>query len=93
MAMGTATIDFGSFPGATDTSLAVTGQSTILSTSAVDAYVSPATTVEHTADEHWVEALSVAAGNIVVSTGFTIYARTTDNTRLYGRYNVRWVWV
>lgn len=93
MAVGTATLDFGAFPGATDASIAVTGQSSILSGSSVEAYISPAATADHTADEHWVEALKVVAGNIVAGTGFTIYGRSEDNTRLYGDYNIGWVWI
>lgn len=93
MAVGTATLNFGAFPGVTDTSVAVTGQTGILTGSAVEAYIAPAATAEHTADEHRVESLSVMAGNIVAGTGFTIYGRTTDNTRLYGNFNIGWVWV
>lgn len=93
MPTGTATLDFGAFPGATDASIAVTGQASIGASSPVEAWVAPAATVEHSVDEHWVEALRVVAGNVVASTGFTIYGRTEDNTRLYGRYNIGWVWV
>jgi hypothetical protein len=93
LATGTATLNFGAFPGATDTSVAVTEQDSIASDSYVEAWVSPATTVEHTADEHWVESLRVVAGNIQAGTGFTIYGRTDDKTRLYGRFNIGWVWV
>lgn len=93
MPMGTATLNFGAFPGTTDTSVAVTGQTGILTSSALEAYISPAATAEHTADEHWVENIKVMAGNIVAGTGFTIYGRTEDNTRLYGNFNIGWVWV
>lgn len=93
MAVGTATLNFGAFPGTTDTSVAVTGQSGILSGSAVEAYIAPVATAEHTADEHWVESIQVTAGNIVAGTGFTIYGRTTDSKRLYGNFNIGWVWV
>lgn len=93
MPTGIATLDFGAFPGSTDTTLVVTGQTGMVADSPVEAYVAPAATVEHTADEHWVEALKVSAGNVVAGTGFTIYARVEDNTRLYGRYNIGWVWI
>lgn len=93
MAMGTATLDFGAYPGSADTSVAVTGQSTILAGSALEAYISPAATVEHSSDEHWVDPPHVAAGDIVAGTGFTIYGRTTGKHYKYGRYNVGWVWV
>ena len=93
MAMGTATLDFGAFPGKTDASVAVTGQASILTGSALEAWVQPAATVEHTADEHWVEDIKVSAGSIVAGTGFTIYGRTGGKQRLYGRFNIGWVWV
>jgi hypothetical protein len=73
MPTGTALLDFGAFPGASDASVAVTGQTGILSTSLVEAWILPATTTDHSADEHRVETLTVMAGNIVAGTGFTIY--------------------
>jgi hypothetical protein len=88
---GTATLDFGAFPGATDTTATVTGQGAILSNSFVEAWILPAVTPEHNADEHWVEEMDVLAGNVVAGTGFTIYV-VTRNYRLYGRWNVGWVW-
>lgn len=93
MAMGTATLNFGAFPGKTDTTVAVTGQTGILAGSAVEAYIRPVATAEHSADEHWVEGIRVVAGNVVAGTGFTIYGRTEDKQRLYGNFNVGWVWV
>jgi hypothetical protein len=70
---GTATLDFGAFPGASDASVAVTGQAGILAGSLVEAWLFPAATADHTADEHWVETIEVMAGNVVAGTGFTIY--------------------
>jgi hypothetical protein len=99
MATGTATINFGAFPGATDTSLPVTGQATIAAGSLVEAWVRPVATAEHNADEHWVEEIQVTAGNIVAGTGFTIYARIgadraySTGSRLYGQWTVAWAWV
>lgn len=93
MPNGVAVLDFGSFPGVTDATVAVTGQATIAGGAPVEAWVAPAATVEHTADEHWAEALTVYAGNVVAGTGFTIYGRTYNSTRLYGRWNIGWVWV
>lgn len=71
---GTATVDFGSYPGKTDTSVAVTGQSGIVAGSIVSAWIRPAATADHTADEHLVEPIRVLAGNISAGVGFTIYA-------------------
>ena len=71
---GTATINFGSFPGATDTSVAVTGQGSILAGSLVEAWIFPTATADHSADEHWVDPPEVFAGNVSAGVGFTIYA-------------------
>ena len=78
MNTGTATINFGAFPGASDASVAVTGQTGILSGSFVEAWITPATTADHSPDEHWVESIVVVAGNIIAGTGFTIYARINN---------------
>lgn len=126
---GTATLDFGAFPGASDTSITITGQTGILSGSYVEAWIFPADTVDHTADEHMIETLKVIAGNVVAGTGFTIYGFNTSQlneplteygagrnhkstgtaaantgyqgreksvggtgTRIYGKWNIAWVW-
>lgn len=75
---GTATLDFGAFPGASDASVAVTGQAGIVSGSLVEAWLRPVATADHSADEHMVETLKVFAGNIVAATGFTIYGFNTN---------------
>lgn len=72
-ASGTATLDFGAFPGSTDASVAVTGQTGILSGSLVEAWIFPGATADHSADEHLVESLRVVAGNVSAGVGFTIY--------------------
>lgn len=77
-AQGTTTLDFGAFPGKSDTSVAVTGQTGIVSGSLVEAWIRPEATSDHTADEHLVESIKVIAGNIVASTGFTIYGFNTS---------------
>ena len=77
-AQGVTTIDFGAFPGASDTSLAITGQAGIDSGSVVTAWLQPTDTDDHTADEHRVETISVMAGNVVNGVGFTIYAQNTS---------------
>lgn len=77
-ASGTADLDFGAFPGKSDASVAVTGQGSIVAGSLVEAWIRPVATADHTADEHMVETLKVFAGNIVASTGFTIYGFNTS---------------
>jgi len=71
---GTAVIDFGTFPGKSDASIAVTGQAAILSTSKVNAWLRPEATADHTDTEHMVETLKVFTADILAGTGFTIYA-------------------
>jgi len=77
-ASGTATLDFGAFPGASDASVAVTGQAAILAGSLVEAWLRMEATADHSADEHLVETIKVLAGNIVAGTGFTIYGINTS---------------
>ena len=49
---GTALLDFGAFPGASDAALAVTGQSAIAANSIVQCWIAPVATGDHSADEH-----------------------------------------
>lgn len=77
-AQGTATLDFGAFPGASDASVAVTGQGSILAGSLAEAYLFPAATTDHTADEHLVETIRIVAGPVTAGVGFTIYGFNTN---------------
>lgn len=76
---GTATLDFGAFPGTTDTSVAITGQAAIIAGSLVEAWIRPVATADHTADEHMIESIKVYAGNISAGVGFTIYGFCTND--------------
>lgn len=78
MPSGTALVDFGAFPGASDASLAITGKTDILGTSRVEAWILPADTADHTADEHLVETISVKAHSPVAGVGFTISMQNTN---------------
>lgn len=78
-AQSVTTIDFGAFPGKSDASLDITGQTGIDSASVVTAWLQPADTDDHTADEHRLETISVMAGNVIPGVGFTIYA--TNNSQ------------
>lgn len=99
-AQGTTSLTFGAFPGTSDAAVAVAGQAAILSGSLVEAWLLPAATADHTADEHWVEELMVFAGAVVAGVGFTIYGvhRPATNaadgrgTLVFGAWNVAWVW-
>lgn len=100
---GTAILDFGAFPGSTDASVAVAVPA-IGSSNLVEAWIFPAATTDHTTDEHWVDPPDVFAGNVQAGVGFTIYgilrnrldlaprAREIDPQRIYGKWNIGWVW-
>jgi hypothetical protein len=77
-AAGLTTINFGAFPGASDASVTITGQAGIVAGSVVDAWLVALDTVDHLADEHWLESIRITAGNIVPGVGFTIYASNTS---------------
>jgi hypothetical protein len=79
-AQGTTTVNFGAFPGTADTSVAITGLTTILAGSLVEAWIIPTATADHSADEHWVDPPRVVAGNVVAGVGFTIYATARETT-------------
>jgi hypothetical protein len=89
---GTALLDFGAFPGSSDTSLAV-ADAAIASGSKVEAWVFPADTTEHNIDEHLVDPPRVVAARVEAGVGFTIYGFTDQPHRKYGQYNVAWAWV
>lgn len=88
---GSATINFGT--GNNEASIAVTGQSAILTTSEARAVImGDDTTSDHTASDHeyigdW---LALTCGTPTAGTGFTIYGRSSE--RLTGTFKVRWVW-
>lgn len=90
VASGVATVNFGTV-GSSDASVAVTGQSAILATSAANAWIVAAATADHTADEHVVEEIDVIVGPPTAGVGFTIYARTR-NVALRGAFSVKWSW-
>lgn len=82
MATGTATLDFGAFPGKLDASVAVIGQAAIGTNSIIEAWIRPVATTLHSADEHIMASvmLDIVAGNIVAGTGFTIYGLVRDTS-------------
>lgn len=92
MPTGTSTIDFGSFPGANEASVAVTGQTSILSNSVAEAYIMSEASANRTANDHRYVGLyiTLTCGDVVAGTGFTIYARSLD--KMTGQYSIRWVW-
>ena len=91
---GTAVLDFGTFPGESDTAVTVTGQVGIVAGSLVEAWIRLIDSADHSADEHMVETLKISAGNISApGESFTIYGVNEGfGTRLYGQWNVGWCW-
>ena len=92
-AQGTATVDFGAYPGSSETSVVVTGQGSISATSKAEAFImGDDTSTSHTAADHrYVAALmGLTCGTPTAATGFTIYANALD--KLQGTWTVRWVW-
>jgi hypothetical protein len=89
---GTTVINFGFFPGSIIASVAVTGQSGIVATSIVGAWLIPVATGDHSIDEHRSENIKIFASDIVAGTGFTIYGECQLGTFAYGRWNVAWAW-
>ena len=90
---GNSTLDFGAYPGSNEASIAVTGQTSILSTSRVSLYIlADDTTSDHSANDHkYLQLFCVlSAGTPTTATGFTIYARSLE--KLQGTWKVRWMW-
>lgn len=93
---GQTTVDFGSFPGGYDAQATITGQAGIVAGSNVEAWLFPATTADHSPDEHRLDGVLISAdkASIVAATGFVINAAVREpGFPLYGLYNVGWVWV
>lgn len=97
MPVGSTTIDFGNAPAKeTQTTVAVTGQTAILSTSKVEVWMMPVALAGangHSEDEHMVENLkfTVPVSTIIAGTGFTIQGECTLGTT-NGKYTIQWVW-
>lgn len=92
--VGTATLNFGASM-AQEATVTVTGQTAITASSRVWAWLIPAATADHSADEVMVNPPAVFAGNIVAGTGFTIYgnAYNLPGSECYGSYSIGWAWV
>ena len=91
--VGTATINFGAAPGNPTATLAITGQTAIAAGAFIEAWIQGDSTADHNAYEHLVifaRLVSLACGDLVAGTGFTIYAAT--ELRITGQVSCRWVW-
>lgn len=99
-AQGVTVIDFGSFPGSTYATVPVIGQTGILSGSLAQAEIRPVASGDHSVEEHMAAPLKLWAAEIVPGVGFTIHGLViwpiTDPggkaIRMYGQFNVFWVW-
>jgi hypothetical protein len=92
-ATGTATINFGAFPGANEASVAVMGQAAISATSKAEVFVmGDDVATGHTAADHRYlpQLASFTCGTPTAATGFTIHARSVH--KLQGQFALRWVW-
>jgi len=90
---GTATIDFGSYPGANEATVAVTGLTTIRSTSIVTlAIMADATSVDHTASDHqyFTTFANLTNNTPTAGVGFTIYSTSTQ--QMQGKWTVQYSW-
>ena len=90
---GTAIIDFGAYPGSNEASIAVTGQTGILSNTKVEAFVmADDNTTDHTANDHRYlpQFVSFTCSNPTAGVGFTIYGRSIH--KMTGTYQIRFVW-
>lgn len=96
--VGTATINFGDAPAKeVQASIAVTGQTNILASSKVEAWIMPNNVANpngHTEDEHMIENLkiSVPVSTIIAGTGFTIQGECLEGTT-NGKFLIQWSWV
>lgn len=72
MAIGTVTLDFGAFPGKSDASVDVIGQTGLISSTLIEAWLIPVATADHTADEHMVETIRIVA-KFKTNGEFTVY--------------------
>lgn len=85
---GTTTISFGSKE--TSTFVDVT-EPAILNTNLTDAWIVPSATASNTADDHWVEDITVIAGPAQAGVGFRIYAKC-NNGFAHGTYSIGYVY-
>lgn len=88
-AQGTATVDFGASPGKSDVTITVAATG-VLTTSAVEAWLRPVVTADHSVDEHLVEEIDISA-HTPVANSFSVFAKTR-NKPLTGQWSVWWVW-
>lgn len=87
---GIATLNFGAAPGTNLTTVTVTGQTNILSTSTVSIFIMADSTVSHNAIEHQLIPIKLSSSIPINGTGFIITG--ISDWRLTGTFSVRWAW-
>ena len=93
LTVGTATVDFGAFPGTNEASIAVTGQGSITTNNrAIATIPADGTTADHTASDHKYAAALIAltCDTPIAGTGFTIFARCLD--KMQGTFTLNWAY-
>lgn len=89
---GTATLNFGAVTQQRDSTASVfVSDTNIQANSYLRAWLSVATTSDHSVDEIAIDPPTIMAGNINVGSGFTIYG-FSPNGRTYGHYSILWAW-
>lgn len=90
--VGTATIDFGAWPGSNEASVAVTGQPFISITSNAEAFMMAEASGVHTVNDATYASLfiSLTCSAPTGGVGFTVNARA--EYKLTGTFLIRWVW-
>lgn len=91
-AAGSATIDFGSWPGSNEASVTITGQSSITADARVEVRLAAEASGDHTAADAAYAALFIAltCSAPAEGEGFTIHARSSE--KLTGTFTARWAW-
>ena len=87
---GSAVLNFGAAPGTNVVTTSITGETGILSTSHVEAWLMGDSTADHNAYEHLIVPLVVRCGVPTEGVGFEIIA--SSDLRLTGTFAVHWVW-
>jgi hypothetical protein len=103
---GTTTVNFGAFPGKHEATVDVTGQTGLVSTTRIWAWIQPIATADHSLDEHVEEniqamAYYVADGTLRIRANATNYLhnrlprqdRQADPARCHGLFTVGWAWI
>ena len=101
---GSTTVDFGAWPGDSEATTTVVGQTGYVAATPVEAWLLPVDTADHTVDEHVMEEVDVTAyflanGSFTIRVAPRAYALTAvpnsgmaPPRRLYGVYTVGWAW-